>query len=233
MIILHGENEVASRTKLAQLLTTAKERGQALVRLPAGELTRRALESALRQQTFFDTETLLVIEELHSLPPSAKRQALLDLLATEQKQVNLVLWEKKPLTANQLARFTQAEKQLFKTSRSVSTWLASLGEAKQLARQLHLLQIAKREEGAQLCFIFLARQVRLLIQVCADTPLSGPSWLQQKLRQQSGYFSLTQLITFHHHLLSLDWAEKTGRAPLSLDFQLDLSLIQLYSKRAD
>lgn len=229
MLILHGENEVASRQQLAEKILTAKLAGSQISRYTASNLSLGTLESALSAQPLFAQDELLIIEELHSLPRSAKKTALLQLLTAYQQDERVVLWEKKTLTNAQLKLFSKAQAQVFKTSSAVFAWLDSLGSSNQLARQLELLHKALATDGAELCFLMLARQVRLLIQVKSGTSVSGPPFVQQKLKRQTHQFDMQRLVQTHHQLLSVDLSQKTGSSPFTLEQELDLLLINLYS----
>jgi len=229
MLILHGENEVASRQQLAMEISTAKMRGDEISRYAASDLSYGRLESALTAQSLFERAELLVIEELHSLPRSKKKTELVKLIAQYQDDQRLLLWEKKTITASQLKQFPRATVRLFKTSSAVFSWLDSLGARATLARQLELLRLASTADGAELCFLMLARQTRLLIQSKAGANPAGPPFVQAKLRSQAQQFSLEQLHTLHSRLLDIDIKQKTGRSPFTLAQELDLTVINLYS----
>ena len=83
MIILHGDNTVSSRNELAKLLSQAKEHDTEIVRIDAKSLTRATLESSLGEQDLFGTPKLIVIETLHSLPKSKKKNELVELVAAD------------------------------------------------------------------------------------------------------------------------------------------------------
>ena len=91
--ILHGENIVASRDKLVELISLAKEKNKTVERVDAKKINLGILESKLVKQDLFGTEILVIIEDLHSLPRSKNKTDLIDL--TSQSQVDLILWEKR------------------------------------------------------------------------------------------------------------------------------------------
>lgn len=102
MTILHGENTVQSRQKLIEVLNKAKTHGLDIVRLEASKLSEADLEQALGSQNLFGADRAIVIEELHSLPKSHRKENLLTAVATFAKSnpdTQIILWEKRPLTA--------------------------------------------------------------------------------------------------------------------------------------
>lgn len=223
--LLHGENIVASRDKLVELITQAKNRNKTIDRLDAKKLTPGFLQTKLIKQDLFGTERVIVIEDLLSLPRSKQKSALIDLVASCQADV--ILWGKRDLTKTMLKRFNQAKIHHFKLSKNLFTWLDSLrGDSQNTSEQIKLLHQALNTEDAYLCFIMLARQIRMLIQAL-DNQLSGPPWMVKKIQHQAQSFQLNQLLQIHSQLLEIDHRHKTSSNTLELDQELDLLLLNL------
>lgn len=225
LTLLHGENVVASREKLVELITQAKNKNKTIERLEAKNLTPGLLETKLVKQDLFGTEQMIVLEGLHSLPRSKQKSLLVDLIS--QSQVDVMLWEKRSLTKNMLSKFPQAQIYEFKLSSALFKWLESLrGDGQKTADQVKKLHQALESEDAYLCLIMLARQVRMLLQV-SEGEFSGPPWMKNKLRAQADSFSLEQLLQLHTQLLEIDLKHKTSTNTLELDQELDLLLLKL------
>jgi DNA polymerase III delta subunit len=237
MIILHGDHTPHSRQKLVELLDAAKSQTAEVKRYQASELSLADLEQALGESSLFGSQPTIVIEELHSLPPSKKKEALIAHLATvanDQASPSLILWEKRTLTKPMLKKFGAAQVQEFKISNTVFAWLDSLngtrdraGAKPNLKHQLQLLHEATQAEDAFYCLIMAARQIRLLIQVKDGGSVGGAPFMIAKLQKQAQSFSLPQLLAAHHRLLELDLAHKTSASSFSLAQDLDLFLLHL------
>lgn len=225
MIILHGENTVKSRERLVELIRVAKSAGTEVTTLAAQKLTPASLESALQSTSLFGTEQLVVIEELHSLPRSAKKTQLFEIITTAN--VGVILWEKRELTKTMLKAFPKATVEYFRLTNSLFAWLDSLNPSADKTKQLRLLQDALRANGEQMCFVMLARQIRLLIQIKDGGRPAGPPFMISKLANQARDFTLDSLLKIHEQLFLMDQAAKTSGSYLSLGQELDLLVARL------
>ena len=165
MHILHGEHTIKSRDRLTLLVQTARTKGVEILRLGAKELTSATLEEALSSTSLFGTEKLIVIEELHSLPKSAKKDALIDQLAHAPIETQLLIWEKRQLTATMLKKFKGATTEEFTSSPIIFRWLDGFGGSAPKGQQLKELHQIYDQDGAEFFFAMLTRQIRLLIGV--------------------------------------------------------------------
>jgi DNA polymerase III delta subunit len=220
IIILHGENTVKSRDHLVQLTREARADGKEVVQLTASKLTPADLESALQKTSLFGTQQLVVIEELHSLPKSNRKNRLVEIVS--QANVDVILWEKRELTKAMLGKFPKAQIKYFKITNSLFAWLDVFSPKTPKPKQLTLLQQAVQTNGEHMCFVMLARQIRLLIQIKDGGTPAGPPFMIAKLKKQAQDFSLEKLLTVHDHLFMMDQAAKTSQSYLSLGQELDL-----------
>lgn len=224
--IIHGENTVQSRQKLTELETTAKSQGKKVIRLEAKSLTLPWLEEATQGINLFEDDQVIVIEELHSLPKSARQTQLLDYVT--HTSATVILWEKRALTKTMLKKMNPNQEWEFKLSSSLFKWLDSLSpRAATKSPQLKLLHAALIQEDEQLCFLMLIRQVRLLIQVKEGGLVKGAPFMITKLKKQAADFSTQQLLTLHRNLLEIDQRQKTSQAWSTLSQELDLLLLGL------
>ncbi len=222
--ILHGEHTVASRTILAQLLDQARANGVTVVRLQAKNLTEAELETQLGSSDLFGTDKLIVLEELHSLPRSSRKNSLI--AAVAKSSIPVVLWEKRDLTPTMLKQFQGAKVEHCKASSSLFSWLQSIGTTQPIKKKLELLQQSIAADSDQFCFIMLCRQVRQLLIVKDAGSVAGHPFAVAQLKKQAALFSLEKLLRLHSKLLDIDWTHKTGKATLTLAQELDLLTIQ-------
>lgn len=221
MILIHGDNHVASRNELvAQIekLATSHE----ITRLDAKKLTRAQLEETLGSQSLFGNTSAVVIEGLHSLPHSHKRTELITLLV-ESGYDPLILWEQKKLTKKQVSTLAPNLEKMFPVSKALFSWLSSLGTSLSQIKKRELLQTALRQEDEYFCFIMLARQIRILLNAKTGGPIQG---FRGKIMSQANYWSVTDLIKLHTTILEHDVAYKSGKSKINWKVILDLATIE-------
>lgn len=225
LTILHGDQTVNSRQKLTELITQAKQAGRQIVHVDGAKLTSALLEEKLQAQSLFTEPMTVVIEELHSLPKSQRKNNLLELVASRvvQPDLDIILWEKKVVTATQLKIFPKATAILFKVTPLVFKWLDSLsGGQDQRPTMLKNFRDTLAQEDVGFCLAMLTRQVRLLIQAKEQQLPAMAPFMAGKLKKQASTFTLGQLIKLHQALFKIDLAEKTSGSPFNLASQLDL-----------
>lgn len=226
MLVLHGEHLVNSRQKLQTQLEQARAAGSQVIRLSASKLTVAELELALGGDSLFGEPKVVVIEELHSLPTSQRKTALIKAVATAAGQPTtpeIILWEKRALTPTMLKQFPAAKADESKLSKQLFSWLDSLsGSSQAKTKQIQYFHQVLEQEAAELCFAMLTRQIRLLLQAKSGGTLKGAPFMVTKLKNQAKNFELGQLVSIHSQLLTLDLALKTGKNPGTLTQALDL-----------
>jgi hypothetical protein len=233
MLVLHGENLTQSRNRLFQFLEAAKLQQKLITRIDAKPLTLPMLENALGSTSLFLEPKVVVIEELHSLPKSKRKDELIEYLsdATENPDSpEIILWEKRQLTPTMLKKFPGAQAEEFKLTNVLFKWLDSLiGKPNDFQKKtgVTLLRQAMQSDGDMMCFVMLIRQVRLLLEVADGGGQKMPPFMIGKLRKQAQSFSLEQLLKLHHHLLEIDHAQKTSKSLLGLGRELELLCLSL------
>jgi DNA polymerase III delta subunit len=232
MLILHGENIVQSRNALFQTISTAKTDGKEVVTVVAKSLTLPILEEALGATSLFGGDRVVVIEDLHSLPKSKKKDELIAFVSASiaNNTAELILWEKRQVTATMLKKFAGAKSQEFKVTNKLFQWLDSLTGQKTsatLQNMLSLLQEALKTDGDFMCLSLLGRQVRLLIETKEGSTASMAPFMLAKLQKQAQSFTLEQLLTLHHRLLLIDIGQKTSSSRLGLGQELELLMVEM------
>ena len=225
MIILHGENIVASRKKLTNELE--KFSGEK-IRFEGDKLTLTELKQALESQSLFGHDRLIIIDNFFSRRTSQEKEALFNYLKKEQPE-NLIFWEGKTIDGRKLVSFPMAKKEIFKLSSFIFKFLDSLSP-KNLRNSLNFLHQSIDQESPEMVFYMLARQIRLLI-MAKNLGKKGlvrmAPWQQAKLFRQAEKFELDQLLAIHRQLLEIDYQQKPGRSAISLNFTIDLLIASL------
>jgi len=227
-IILHGENTIKSRDRLVELITELKAKTQNVIRLDAKKIELPQLEEILLKTDLFGNEETLVIEELHSLPKSKKKDALINLIANNREK-SLILWEKRDLTATMLKKIPEAKVEQFKLTNALFSWLDLFHQQTPIKQNLIALKQAVKNNGDYMCFIMLARQISLLIAVKDGGQLKLAPFMIGKLKKQAQSFSLEQLLNLHQRLFELDQQMKASKNFLNLDQELDVLTISIYN----
>lgn len=227
IIILHGENTIKSRDKLVELINQFKANNQSIIRLDAKKLDIPQLEENLLKNNLFGNEEIILIEELHSLPRSNKKNELINLIANSTKDI--LLWEKRSLTKTMLKKFPQAKVEEFKLSNSLFSWLDLFNPKTPIKKNLLALDQAINANGDYMCFVMLIRQISLLIYTKDGGQPAGAPFMISKLKKQAQGFSLNQLLKIHEKLFDLDERMKSSKNYLSLAQELDVLTTTLYS----
>jgi len=225
LTILHGDHQLQSRNALYAALERAKTQGREITRIEAKQLEPGSLFTMAGAQSLFGESAVIVINELHSLPKSKKKEALIEEVAQAAAH-QLILWEKKQLSATELKHFAGAQVQLFQPARVMFTWLGSVTGQPNTAlksKNLSLLKQAIETDGEQFCFAMLVRQVRLLM----DAKAEHSSTSSPKLLSQAEQLSWPQLFWLHKQLLLIDEKQKNSDTPFNLSGQLELLIVEL------
>jgi len=224
VIIIHGENTSQSRKKLQELIDGAKKAGLSLTRLEAKKLTPANLSENLGGSDLFGGDQMFIIEELHSLPTSTRKKELIELLSKSEE--NIILYEKKTLTATMLKKFASAQTFEFKVTNVMWELLDNLGttDKKLLLTQLHQ---ASEQNDSFLVFTMLVRQIRMLIQVKSGGQVAGAPFMIAKLKKQASKFTINQLLALHSQLFKLEIGQKTSTMAMDLASELDLLLFAM------
>lgn len=220
MIILHGENLVASR----QQLSTLKENFSGEIISFAGEkLNLTQLKQALESLSIFKKEKLIIIENLFTRQSSQEKESLLKYLKESQPE-NLIVWEGKTIDGRSLTPFKLAKIQKFTLSALIFKFVDSLAPQNK-RNSLYWLGQCLKKDAPEVVFYMLSRQIRLLIIAkdlgAKDLTRLAP-WQKAKFVNQAQKFTLKQLVNLYQRLLQIDWQQKTGQSALPLASQLDL-----------
>ena len=228
MLILHGENLVASRKRLKEEIDNfrLKFKGE-VIKFAGNQVDLTQIKQAVESSSLFGQNRLIVIENLFSGSPSTEKQKIVGYLKQNLPK-NLLIWEKRKIDNRVLAHF-KAQVFQFDLTPIIFRFLDSLVPNNQKF-SLSLLHQCFDQDAPEIVFYMLGRQIRLLI-IAADLGENGlieiPEWKRKKLISQAKEFSLTKLLQLYRQLLKIDWQQKTGQTPFDLASQLDLFIASL------
>lgn len=214
MIILHGDNQVASRQQMTIAKQEAVRQGKQLVEL-GSELTLEQVVSAIETNSLFGSSNLVVIENLFSGRPSNDRKAVIEYLLA--KSGDVVVWEGKDVSAK-IKEFDPQLVRRFDLPKYVFKFLDDLS--------LSSLQLSLQSAAAEQILALLAGHIHKLILV-KEGMSSLPDWQTSKLKSQVSRFSLDKLTDLSRKLLQIDYAQKTSALPYDLATALEIFVVRL------
>lgn len=215
MIILHGDNQVASRAQLTLAKQAAVKSGKQVIELE-GDVTLDQVVTAVESNSLFGNTNTVVIENLFSGRPSNQRKAVADYLLKNISS-DIVAWDGKDISTK-IKEFDPLVVRRFDLPRTVFKFLDDLS--------LSSLELALQVTPAEQILALLAGHLHKLILV-KESVANLPSWQIAKLNSQVTKFSLEKLKQMAHKLLEIDYAQKTSASPYELATGLELWVARL------
>ena len=231
LLILHGDQIVASRSALRESVEKARRSGiKDIVRLNGEKVSLGDLKQALESESLFGTVRLVIIENVLTRVRSKTKEELVRYIAVESPKGEVILWERKELTTAQLRLVNKtATVRLFKLSKAIFRFLDSI-YPKNTGQLLGYYHETLKQDAPELVFYMLSRRVTSLL-IAAD--YNGKElhamqkWQRQRLLAQAGKFTSKDLQMLHESLYRTDVAVKTGKSILPLSSMLDLILSEI------
>lgn len=224
VILLHGDNIVASRNELERV---KKEKVKEVLAFDGGKIGLTELKQALEAGSLFGQERIVILENFLPQKPNAAKNQIVEYLKNLETSVDLILWEGRELEKKLLDSFHDAKKQLFRLDPVLFKFLDSLKPGCGRIAVTLLREVLRREE-VELVFYMLVRQFRILLALCDLQENSIPevtklgSWQKEKLVKQANSFGVEALLKIYHQLLEIDLKLKTGLSPFNLLSTLEL-----------
>lgn len=219
-VILHGDNQVASREKLNLLINDGKLAGKGLIYLD--NPSKKELLDATSAQSLFGDENIIVIENFLTGNKDAVG------ILSQIQDVPLIIWEKKGLTPSVVKKLSGKFSVLeFKLPTVLFALLDSI-YPKNAKKILEFLNVLKQETEPEFIFIMISGRVRQLLwaKLELDTLTVAP-WQRNKLTQQARRFTNEQLLMLHSKLLETDRSQKLSQLPENLTASLELLLTSI------
>ena len=228
--VFHGDDQTSSReafTRKSISLTTKSD--AEIIHLDGKKIGATDLIQASQPNQLFGSSKVLLLEHCFSQPKSKRKGEILEALndiSETNETADILIWEKKLLTATQLKPVKKIEVTTFKISKQIFTFLDSIKPGASTQIYAHL-QKTLQQDAHELVFFMLVKRVRLLIQIKDSGKLSGVPWQQQRLKTQANAFELKNLLRIHTQLLEIDISIKTGQSLLKLGELLDILVLKI------
>ncbi len=226
LLLLHGDNTVASRTELTRLVQSKSNQAE-IVTLPGNDLNLTDLIQNLEAASLFNPEKLIIIENLYVHRSKDTLKSIVEYLSKLEPSNHLTVcvWSSKPLTPGQLKNLPNFTHKLFKTSPMVFKFLNSI-QPHNHQQMLSLYRQASTIDSPEMIFFLLIKHVRNLF-LSQDPNTSLPPWQKTQLARQSNKLGEKKLIQLHNLLVDLDIKNKTGLLVGSLGANLEAQLVKL------
>jgi len=229
--LLHGNNIKESRDKLVEFILLANTSKKEVINLNGLKLDFDLLNLNLRSDSLIAFNKLIIIENLFSRPKSNVKDKIINYLKKTKVEdnIDLIFWEGKEIAGTTLRWLPKTwQMQIFKTPVIIFKFLDSIKPNNQ-KQILPILHQALKQESAEMIFYMLARQIRLLILAkdLGKKGLTGTPWQIGRLCHQASFFTIKKLLKLYQSLLKIDLAVKTGQSSMSLNWHLDLLIIDL------
>jgi hypothetical protein len=201
--LLHGDNLIASYTKLQSL---KNDFDGEIVTLEAKSLTPKLLQETIGQTALFHASKLVVIEGL----PKAN---VIGVINQVGDQAEIIIWLDRKTAASSL----KAKTLEFKDSSSQTSFkLADSLTSRDLKGALReLKRLLEDKTPPELIIGILARQLRLIIQVLDKETSSLNPYVAGKIKENLNSWTKTELKRGLEQLLKVDHQIKTGRMEAS------------------
>lgn len=214
MLVIHGDNSLASREYFLQI---KKQNFLNFLDLSGDTLTLADLQNALSTPDLFGQYPAVFIENFFSRRTSSQKTKisayLLDLGNQNSSQTNsLFLYESKDISS-QLKGLSASLIKNFPHPKHLYSFLESFSP--------DALRLCLKTDPPEAILASLAKHLQNLILV-KENQGSFPDWQKTKLKTQSAKYSISKLTDMSNALLNIDYAAKTSKLSLSLDQSIEL-----------
>lgn len=221
IFLLHGDDEVKSYERLQKFIETAKSRSWEVVYIDDSPFS---FQETLSGAPLFPGERFFILRDIKKL---GKKETDWLKKKSEYLQGNLVIYHLGTVNITLIKTLPESLKiEEFKLPKIVFQFLESL-MPKNAKRSIELLHELLKKDPPESLFFFLSRHVRDLYWAKTDEKsLPYPSWRIDKLRGQTGKFSVNQLSELIDKLCRVDVEVKTSDAEIipSLDLLIATKL---------
>lgn len=216
MIILHGDNQIASRQFYLDAKSRAVASGRTIVELVGSTLDQADMTAHLQTSSLWGQTASLFVDNFFTSRPSDRKKQLTAFFLS-QVQSDITIWENQDVSAS-LKSFPPSVSKKFDLPKHIFTFLDTLS--------LVSLQLALSQSDPEFIFSLLVTHVQRLIQA-TEGLLTLPAWQTQKYTTQSQRLTRPKLLQLHSALLAIDYQQKSGAAPTSLASALELTIALL------
>lgn len=221
IVIIHGDDTVASRKKLEEYSKNTD------ITFDHKSSVDDIID-AVSSQSLFDAKKTVIVEQF---APLAKDKSFLAFLQTVEKKpdISLIFWEDEKAPITFLKKFPSSTNFLFELPKLFFAFLDGAYPGNGVQESKLLKKMPPNFSDVQI-FYALVKRVRLLLMLKSDGKkfdelLKMSPWQERKLVEQARRWKSSQLISFYSQLFEVEKSLKTSSLPLSLINHIDILLI--------
>lgn len=225
--IIHGESIEESRNFYFEQRKSLSN----LTTLDGSTLDHSVLSNIFGSSNLFFDEKNIAIENFLSKNKTGKDiDDLTEILKSNSKDSNIILWEEKEIGKRLLDKFPNANIQTFKIPKLIFNFLDGIkpNNGKYLVNLFHQLL---ENSPTEIIIFMLIRQFRIMIGLKTNSSIDEISkmapWQIGKSKKQADLFDLERLIDLYQKLYKIDSNQKTGKLNLPITSAIDIFLLSI------
>ncbi|MDR0463137.1 MAG: hypothetical protein LBG64_02880, partial [Pseudomonadales bacterium] len=153
--VFHGDDFNASRSALLNCLANYQEQDYQVVKLDAAKIDEVFWQELAKSDSLFGEKKIFVIDNVHAGAKSKKKDELITQLIDLENEI--ILWDKKKLTALMLKNFPQAKINVFNLKSYLWEFLSALSpDEEQKPKLIRLFREVLKDNDAYYVLIMIA-----------------------------------------------------------------------------
>lgn len=230
LILIHGDDLVASRKALDQEKNRAEAEKREIVNLDGRKVEASDVVTAVSSVSFFDSGKTVVIENFFKSGTTKEKEKILSYLGKEKNLPEVIFWEEKELEKTKIKKFLPKAKVIYcSLPKLLFQFLEAIG-GKPPSLLIPIFWKLLKQKDMEFIFVMILRQLRFLI-IAKDMGERGlrhlSPWQARKFISQSRHFKVDKLILAYRKLLSLEYKLKTGQTAYTFERLIDIFLVNL------
>lgn len=225
--IIHGDDVLASRRKLVELIDS--QRDSEIIRFEGAKFTAEDFLVAAESRSIISNDKLIIIEQFFCSKKSQEKTNIENLLYRKLEEINIIIWEGKELDKTTLNKITDARLFNYYLPKLLWRFLDSIGIA-QTSDLLTMFNVLIKTQDINFIFSMIIRQwhnLLLTLSLKNDDAIGLTSWQIAKLKRQAASFTSPKLLNSYRKLIAIEYKIKSGSTPLRLKEWLDIFLVNL------
>lgn len=228
IIVINGDDSAQSRKKLDDY--KSEKENTENISIDANSATITDLVTAVETMSILNREKVIIVENLLSGRKNAEKLQMIKYIAAQNSQNRFIIWDGKSVDKKTiLANFKDANIISCNYPAVLFRFLDSIGLIPK-EEILGLFHSVLKEKDAELIFVMMIRQIRMLI-MAKDFKEKGipglPPWQSIKFSRQARLFDMKKLISIYRKLISIDLKIKSGKTPYKMAQLLDIYLLNI------
>ena len=228
VIIIHGEDVVASRKFLNSLIQRIKQKKEKVIKIAPKGFSPEKLIVAL-EPDLFDQNKTIIIESFQQFHLQYQKEIIKIINNSKADASKIIIWANKKIKKSLTKKLFKIEDRFFKPKAIIFQFLDDLYPQNKISALKLFNQLLQKENIGLVYWLLIRRVENLIIAKSGYLNLLNRQapWQKQKLARQAENFTSEELQNFLSQLILLDYKQKTGRLYHSFEFGLELLINKL------